>query len=72
MWDYAEQKFNLGGYICLGFTVIWGTVAALSIKYLNPLLLLSDSAGDTALKTVFCIALSAFMIADIFSFVKTR
>lgn len=72
MWDYTEQKFNLGGYICLGFTAIWGTVAAFCIRYLNPLLLLSDNANDTALKTVFCIALSAFMIADIFSFVKTR
>lgn len=72
MWDYAEQRINLGGYICLSFTIIWGVIAALCVKYLNPILLMSGSASDTAIKAVFCIALSAFMIADMFSFIKTR
>ena len=23
-WDYSDEKFNLGGYICLKFSLLWG------------------------------------------------
>ena len=23
-WDYSDQPFNLGGYVCLGFSLAWG------------------------------------------------
>ena len=72
MWDYTERPMNIGGYVCLSFTIIWGTAAAVCVKYLNPLILIGNSAADIALKTVFCIALCAFMIADICSFIKIR
>ena len=26
-WDYTNNKFNLCGYICLGFSIIWGLAA---------------------------------------------
>ena len=68
MWEYKEQKINFGGYICLAFAVIWGIIATLCIKYLNPFLLSVNESTKAALT----IALIAFMIADIFSFVKTH
>ena len=24
-WDYSDQPFNLSGYVCLRFSVAWGT-----------------------------------------------
>lgn len=68
MWDYSDNFMNLNGYICPGFSIIWGIVAALCIKYLNPILL----SNDFSIKTVFGIALSTLIIADVFSFVKSR
>lgn len=31
-WDYSNKPFNLGGYICLEFSVYWG-VACLALMY---------------------------------------
>ncbi|SHK07787.1 Uncharacterized membrane protein [Hathewaya proteolytica DSM 3090] len=37
-WDYSEDKFNIKGRICLGFSLLWGAVAVLLIKFVNPLI----------------------------------
>ena len=28
-WDYSDQPFNLGGYICLKFSLAWGVCLSL-------------------------------------------
>ena len=38
-WDYRNQKFNLGGYICLRFSLIWGVGIVLIVRYLHPILI---------------------------------
>lgn len=35
-WDYSDQKFNLGGYVCLKTSVLWGICTVLMIYVLNP------------------------------------
>lgn len=35
-WDYSDQKFNLGGYVCLKTSVLWGLCTVLMIYVLNP------------------------------------
>ena len=37
-WDYSEMKFNLGGYICPQFSLLWGLGSVLMIKVVHPLL----------------------------------
>lgn len=29
-WDYSDKKFNIGGYICPQFTVVWGLACLLA------------------------------------------
>ena len=36
-WDYSSNKFNLGGYICLSFSLIWGALCVFIVKVLFPL-----------------------------------
>ncbi len=36
-WDYSANKFNLGGYICLSFSLIWGAFCVLIVKVFFPL-----------------------------------
>jgi uncharacterized membrane protein len=36
-WDYSDNKYNLRGYICLKFSLIWGLMSLFFIKYINPL-----------------------------------
>ena len=35
-WDYSDRKFNLGGYVCLKTSVLWGLCTVLMIYVLNP------------------------------------
>lgn len=35
-WDYSDYKYNLGGYVCLLFSLVWGITAALTMEFLQP------------------------------------
>lgn len=36
-WDYTEYPFNIKGYICLKFSLVWGTACLLVINAIHPL-----------------------------------
>ena len=38
-WDYSDKKFNLDGYVCLQYSVLWGVLGAVSVRWGNDLLL---------------------------------
>ena len=35
-WDYSDDKFNLGGYICLNFSLLWGVACTAVVKLVLP------------------------------------
>ena len=35
-WDYSDNPFNLGGYICLRFSLLWGVGVAAVMRLLHP------------------------------------
>ena len=35
-WDYSDRPFNIGGYICLEFSLLWGVGALLMVKAVHP------------------------------------
>lgn len=37
LWDYSDMEFNIDEKVCLEFSVIWGILGALYIKYLLPI-----------------------------------
>lgn len=38
LWDYSKIPFNVGGYVCLRYSLVWGLLAVLTMLFLNPLL----------------------------------
>lgn len=34
-WDYSAKKWNLDGYICLQYSVVWGILGVLAVKLVN-------------------------------------
>lgn len=36
-WDYTDNKFNLHGYICLSFSIMWGAACSLVVLIVHPL-----------------------------------
>lgn len=35
-WDYRDRRFNLNGYICLEFSIIWGLATAFVLRVIQP------------------------------------
>ena len=38
-WDYSHQKFNLHGYICLQFSLVWGVFGTLLYYFIHPIVI---------------------------------
>lgn len=36
-WDYTAMPLNIGGYVCLLFSVVWGLACVLIVKLIHPL-----------------------------------
>ena len=36
-WDYTDKPFNLGGYVCLGFSIMWGFAVTFAVRLIHPL-----------------------------------
>ena len=36
-WDYSAERFNLFGYVCLKFSLAWGSLCMLAVRLLTPL-----------------------------------
>ncbi len=70
-WDYSKQKFNLGGYICLKFSIMWGLACAFVVRVIHPVILdLLDLIPHTIGVWILAV-LYAFFIADCISTVMT-
>jgi uncharacterized membrane protein len=37
-WDYSEEPFNLGGFICLKFSLMWGMAGVFLVKIVQPIM----------------------------------
>ena len=48
-WDYSDKKFNIGGFICLQFSLAWGAASIFMIMVLHPpIARLVSAIPDTA------------------------
>lgn len=36
-WDYSGMPFNIGGYVCPLFSLLWGTACVLIVKVVHPM-----------------------------------
>lgn len=37
-WDYSDKPFNLGGYVCLAFSIMWGLGCMFIIRIIHPMI----------------------------------
>ena len=38
LWDYSGIRFNIGGYVCLRYSLLWGALAVVTMLFANSLL----------------------------------
>lgn len=70
-WDYSDRKLNIGGYVCLEFSVIWGMFCFLLYEAVHPLIeKLVDLVPDAFIKYLG-IGLVIIMTLDLIATIVT-
>ena len=64
-WDYSARKFNVKGYICLEFSLLWGIAVLTVVEVVHPLVKrFAGLFGEIAGTMLVCLCAAA-MIADL-------
>jgi len=73
-WDYSDEPLNIGGYICLKFSLMWGVSGILLLKIIHPpiadLIRITPPALLTTLLILFYIYFAADLITTVLSALK--
>ena len=70
-WDYSDEPFNLGGYICLRFSLYWGLACLFVLKIIHPTVLWGVRAVPRSVGWVLLAVFAAAMAADLAAAVRT-
>lgn len=70
-WDYSDEPFNLGGYICLRFSIAWGLACLFVVKILHPTVLLFIRVVPHTLGLALLGVFGAVMAVDLAATVRT-
>ena len=66
-WDYTDEPFNIKGYICLKFSLLWGLACVLVINVVHPTVikligLVSVKIGIVCLSLFYSVLLTDIVI----------
>lgn len=64
-WDYSDKKLNIGGYICLEFSLLWGFFGIFLMKLLHPFVFMLVSHLSNLAGYISFFFLCAVFIADL-------
>ena len=67
-WDYSKEPFNIGGYVCLRFSLLWGIACVFVIGMIHPPIeALVDKLPDLAGYIIIGILVAAFIVDLVFT-----
>ena len=70
-WDYSDQPFNLGGYICLRFSIAWGLACLFVVEILHPTVVFLIRLIPHEVGLVILVMLCVGMCVDLTATVST-
>ena len=71
-WDYSDQPFNIGGYICLKFSLAWGLGGMAAVRLLHPPIARMVDRLPRTLGLVLLAVMAGVMAADLAATLVTR
>ena len=63
-WDYSNNPFNIKGYICLEFSIIWGIACVLVVDIIHPIIMKLVNALPHTLGLWLMGALYVLLVTD--------
>ena len=64
-WDYSDKPFNVKGYICLEFTILWGLAAAFIVGAVHPFVFMLIKKTPFVLGVILMAVFLAVFITDL-------
>lgn len=64
-WDYSDKPFNVKGYICLEFTVLWGLAAAFVVGAVHPFVFMVINKTPFVFGVILMSVLLAVFVTDL-------
>ncbi len=65
-WDYSDMPLNIGGYVCVLFSLIWGAACVLIVDFIHPLIFKLLSMIPFLIGSVCLAVLMIGMTADLY------
>lgn len=63
-WDYSNMPFNINGYICLAFSIIWGLGGVFMIHIIHPPITKFVSFFDNIIGNIVLFVLLLYLLID--------
>lgn len=64
-WDYSNQPLNIGGYVCLLFSLAWGVACVVIVRVIHPVIYKGIGLIPATLGIVLVVILGIALIADV-------
>lgn len=64
-WDYSEKKWNFDGYICLQYSILWGILGVLTVRFADRWLLQIYDWIPELFRTILMTSLLVLMALDL-------
>lgn len=65
-WDYSDMPFNINGYVCLLFSLIWGVACVVIVDFIHPLIHKGLTFIPVWIGIVLIVILGIVMFADLY------
>lgn len=69
-WDYSDKKFNIGGYICLQFSLAWGLGVVIVMRMIHPVVAWAVDHMPHLAGTILAAPVLALFLCDLAVTVK--
>lgn len=73
-WDYSDQNFNICGYVCLKFSILWGLACTLVMDVVHPtiykIIRIVPKMPGMILLVVLCIVFAVDLVITVCSILK--
>lgn len=66
-WDFSNQKYNLEGYVCLNYSLLWGFLGTIVVKIVNPILKNIFNRFNIYIVGVVLFTLLGILLVDLFA-----
>lgn len=64
-WDYSDMKFNIGGYICPIFSLLWGAACVIIVDIVHPFIAFLCGLIPTGIGIAVIVVFYLLFIADV-------